>query len=147
MSTPNKMNKEELLNAYREYIKVPNANKIEKNKAIKDLDKRVSLKEIMELNEIITYPLVKQYNKVAEDDEVMQVLLNKLGATEEQWKDAEKEVKDSRKELMEKTKKELKEKLNTLNKDEDKEDSKEDPKENSDDKVVSLSKMKEKGNN
>ena len=113
------MSKEELLNAYREYLKVPNADKSLKDKAIRDLDKRVSLKEIMELNEILTYPLVKQYNKVAEDDEVMQVLLNKLGATEEQWKEAEKEVKDSRKALMEKAKKELKEKLGELDKDED----------------------------
>lgn len=119
MSTQNKMSKEELLNAYREYIKVPNADKSLKDKAIKDLDKRVSLKEIMELNEILTYPLVKQYNKVAEDDEVMQVLLNKLGATEEQWKEAEEEVKNSRKALMEKAKKELKEKLGELDKDED----------------------------
>ena len=119
MSTQNKMSKEELLNAYREYLKVPNADKSLKDKAIRDLDKRVSLKEIMELNEILTYPLVKQYNKVAEDDEVMQVLLNKLGATEEQWKEAEKEVKDSRKALMEKAKKELKEKLGELDKDED----------------------------
>jgi len=119
MSTQNKMSKEELLNAYREYLKVPNADKSLKDKAIRDLDKRVSLKEIMELNEILTYPLVKQYNKVAEDDEVMQVLLNKLGATEEQWKEAEKEVKDSRKALMEKAKKELKEKLGELEKDED----------------------------
>lgn len=117
MSTQNKMSKEELLNAYREYIKVPNADKSLKDKAIKDLDKRVSLKEIMELNEILTYPLVKQYNKVAEDDEIMQVLLNKLGATEEQWKEAEKEVKNSRKALMEKAKKELKEKLGELEKD------------------------------
>jgi len=119
MSTQNKMSKEELLNAYREYIKVPNADKSLKDKAIRDLDKRLSLKEIIELNEILTYPLVKQYNKVAEDDEVMQVLLNKLGATEEQWKEAEKEVKDSRKALMEKAKKELKEKLGELEKDED----------------------------
>ena len=119
MSTQNKMNKEELLNAYREYIKVPNADKSLKDKAIKDLDKRVSLKEIMELNEILTYPLVKQYNKVAEDDEIMQVLLNKMGATEEQWKEAEEEVKNSRKALMEKAKKELKEKLGELDKDED----------------------------
>ncbi|QBJ03630.1 hypothetical protein HWC09_gp089 [Lactobacillus phage 3-521] len=119
MSTQNKMSKEELLNAYREYIKVPNADKSLKDKAIKDLDKRVSLKEIMELNEILTYPLVKQYNKVAEDDEIMQVLLNKLGATEEQWKEAEEEVKNSRKALMEKAKKELKEKLGELDKDED----------------------------
>lgn len=119
MSTQNKMSKEELLNAYREYIKVPNADKSLKDKAIRDLDKRVSLKEIMALNEILTYPLVKQYNKVAEDDEVMQVLLNKLGATEEQWKEAEKEVKNSRKALMEKAKKELKEKLGELDKDED----------------------------
>ena len=128
MSTQNKMSKEELLNAYREYLKVPNADKSLKDKAIRDLDKRVSLKEIMELNEILTYPLVKQYNKVAEDDEVMQVLLNKLGATEEQWKEAEKEVKDSRKALMEKAKKELKEKLGELDKDEDSEkDSDKDP--------------------
>lgn len=119
MSTQNKMSKEELLNAYREYIKVPNADKSLKDKAIRDLDKRLSLKEIIKLNEILTYPLVKQYNKVAEDDEVMQVLLNKLGATEEQWKEAEKEVKDSRKALMEKAKKELKEKLGELEKDED----------------------------
>lgn len=119
MSTQNKMSKEELLNAYREYLKVPNADKSLKDKAIRDLDKRVSLKEIMELNEILTYPLVKQYNKVAEDDEVMQVLLNKLGATEEQWKEAEEEVKNSRKALMEKAKKELKEKLGELDKDED----------------------------
>lgn len=119
MSTQNKMSKEELLNAYREYIKVPNADKSLKDKAIRDLDKRVSLKEIMELNEILTYPLVKQYNKVAEDDEVMQVLLNKLGATEEQWKEAEEEVKNSRKALMENAKKELKEKLGELDKDED----------------------------
>lgn len=119
MSTQNKMSKEELLNAYREYLKVPNADKSLKDKAIKDLDKRVSLNEIMELNEILTYPLVKQYNKVAEDDEVMQVLLNKLGATEEQWKEAEEEVKNSRKALMEKAKKELKEKLGELDKDED----------------------------
>lgn len=119
MSTQNKMSKEELLNAYREYIKVPNADKSLKDKAIKDLDKRVSLKEIMELNEILTYPLVKQYNKVAEDDEIMQVLLNKLGATEEQWKEAEEEVKNSRKALMEKAKKELKEKLGELDKDKD----------------------------
>jgi len=119
MSTQNKMSKEELLNAYREYIKVPNADKSLKDKAIRDLDKRLSLKEIIELNEILTYPLVKQYNKVAEDDEVMQVLLNKLGATEEQWKEAEKEVKDSRKALMEKAKNELKEKLGELEKDED----------------------------
>lgn len=119
MSTQNKMSKEELLNAYREYIKVPNADKSLKDKAIRDLDKRVSLKEIMALNEILTYPLVKQYNKVAEDDEVMQVLLNKLGATEEQWKEAEEEVKNSRKALMEKAKKELKEKLGELDKDKD----------------------------
>lgn len=119
MSTQNKMSKEELLNAYREYLKVPNADKSLKDKAIRDLDKRVSLKEIMELNEILTYPLVKQYNKVAEDDEVMQVLLNKLGANEEQWKEAEEEVKNSRKALMEKAKKELKEKLGELDKDED----------------------------
>lgn len=119
MSTQNKMSKEELLNAYREYIKVPNADKSLKDKAIRDLDKRLSLKEIMELNEILTYPLVKQYNKVAKDDEVMQVLLNKLGATEEQWKEAEEEVKKSRKALMEKAKKELKKKLGELGKDED----------------------------
>ena len=137
MSTPNKMTKEELLNAYREYIHVPNPDKALKDKATKDLEKRVTLREIMELNEIITYPLVKQYNKVAQDDEIMQVLLNKLGATEKQWQEAEKEVEDSRKALMEKAQKELKEKIGELDKEEP--DKPEDDK-----KVVPLSKIKEK---
>lgn len=140
MSTQNEMSKEELLNAYREYIQVPNADKVLKSKAQKDLKKRVTLREIMKLNEIITYPLVKQYNKVAQDDEVMQVLLNKLGATDQQWDEAEKEVEVSRKKLMEKAQKELKEKIGEMNKGEE-------PKSKSDDgdsKVVPLSKIKEK---
>lgn len=141
MSTQNEMSKEELLNAYREYIHVPNADKVLKAKAQKDLEKRVTLREIMELNEIITYPLVKQYNKVAQDDEVMQVLLNKLGATDQQWDEAEKEVEASRKELMEKAQKELKEKIGEMDKGEELKAKSSD----GDSKVVPLSKIKEKG--
>lgn len=75
------------------------------------LAKRVTLAEAFDAIDVLTYPYNKNTNELTQQLEVIGVLINKLGITEKDWKEAEKKVEDSRKKSQEKIIKEIKKQL------------------------------------
>lgn len=74
------------------------------------LTKRLTLAETLTVVETILHPALNKVYKQYNESLVMQLVLKKLGMTDQQWEDAVKEVEDANKKAEENLKKQIAEK-------------------------------------
>lgn len=103
------LSKEELLTALRVHKGLP-AYYDEKDLAqakIK-LTRRPTIGEVFDIVDLLTYPANKNSQELRKDLSIANIVIDKIGATEEQWKDATEEFEKENKENIEKAKQKLK---------------------------------------
>lgn len=77
----------------------------EKQKALKYLNTRATVRDIFKIVDFVTYPILDQAKKNRNEISLMEIILNKLGVSESDWdqasdqlkKDSEKQVKELQK--------------------------------------------------
>lgn len=103
------LSKEELLTVLRVHKGLP-AYYDEKDLAqakIK-LTRRPTIGEVFDIVDLLTYPANKNSQELRKDLSIANIVIDKIGATEEQWKDATEEFEKENKENIEKAKQKLK---------------------------------------
>lgn len=105
----NDINGEQIKNALLLKKKVPiylEENK--KSEASSLLKKELNLSEVFDVIDFVTAPYFKQLSDARAENSVLQILVNKLGATEEQWLEAQNEFDETQKTNQERLEKEFK---------------------------------------
>ena len=72
------------------------------------LTRRPTIGEVFDIVDILTYPANKNSQELRKDLSIANIVIDKIGATEEQWKDATEEFEKENKENIEKAKEKLK---------------------------------------
>lgn len=72
------------------------------------LTRRPTIGEVFDIVDLLTYPANKNSQELRKDLSIANIVIDKIGATEEQWKDATEEFEKENKENIEKAKEKLK---------------------------------------
>lgn len=103
------LSKEELLTALRVHKGLPayyDENDLAQAKI--KLTRRPTIGEVFDIVDLLTYPANKNSQELRKDLSIANIVIDKIGATEEQWKDATEEFEKENKENIEKAKQKLK---------------------------------------
>lgn len=103
------LSKEELLTALRVHKGLPGYyDEKDLAQAKIKLTRRPTIGEVFDIVDLLTYPANKNSQELRKDLSIASIVIDKIGATEEQWKDATEEFEKENKENIEKAKQKLK---------------------------------------